>query len=117
MFPHECAGQKTRSDGVCITTWRRLIPKSSYVEATCFLTNVLDKRRDLMEFVSPRGADCNLPGVSGHSSVQQFEGKLNLARRSRRPADQPETRPQHGIGRQSEIHQVEDVEDLRAELL
>src|SRR5437879_4497002 len=50
------------------------------------------------------------------SSVDYFQRKLNLPRRPRRLADDPEPAPVHNVRRQPKIHDIKDVEELCAKL-
>src|SRR6478736_4140726 len=47
------------------------------------------------------------------SSINQLQRKLYLPRRPRSLADNPEPTPAQNIGRQPEIHQVKNIEELR----
>src|SRR6266496_2054477 len=46
--------------------------------------------------------------------VNQLQRKLNLPRRTRGPADDPEPAAAHNVIRQSKVHNVEDVEQFSA---
>src|SRR5262245_1591297 len=54
-------------------------------------------------------------GETCHGSINELEGELNLAGAAGGAADQTEAGAAHGVGRQSEIDDVEDVEELRSE--
>jgi len=59
----------------------------------------------------------NLPAGKAEkeqTSVNQFERELNLARRPCRLADNSKAAAAHNVGRQSKIHNIKDVEELRA---
>ena len=48
--------------------------------------------------------------------INNFQGKLNLPRRSRGLADDAKSASVHNVRWQSEVHDVEDIEELGAEL-
>src|SRR5512142_807571 len=48
-------------------------------------------------------------------SIDEFQGELNLSRGARGLADNPKPAAVHNVGRQSKIHDIEDVEELRTE--
>jgi hypothetical protein len=58
----------------------------------------------------------NYLAVGLAASAENFERELNLPRGSRSPADLAEARAEDGVGGQTHVHDVEDVEELGAEL-
>ena len=65
--------------------------------------------------ISFQGAQCaNL--LRKERLKNQFQRKLNLARCAGGLADDSKAAAAHYVGRQSEIHAIENVEELRAEL-
>jgi hypothetical protein len=57
-----------------------------------------------------------LRSPSEFASIDELERKLNLPRRPRRPADQPEPRSLDRVRRQPHVHHVEQVKKLAPEL-
>ena len=49
-------------------------------------------------------------------SINNFQGKLNLPRRSRGLADDAKSASVHNVRWQPEVHDVEDIEELGAKL-
>ncbi len=49
-------------------------------------------------------------------SVDNLHRELNLPRSPGSPTNNPEAAPAHNVRRQSEVHNIEDVEELRPEL-
>src|SRR5258705_9431326 len=51
---------------------------------------------------------------SRSKSINQLQRELYLPRRARRLADDPEATAKNNVGRQSEIHDVENIEEFGA---